>query len=82
MSKWLFWGAIALAAFWIWKIHEGKKKRQAEQSKPQAPGPGKSSAALILACAHCGLHLPKDDAIETNGQWFCSKQHAQAGPRE
>jgi uncharacterized protein len=81
MNKWLFWGVIALAAFIVWKIHAGKKKRQAEQAAAAPARPAKPATALILACAHCGVHLPKEEAQEKNGQWYCSTQHADVGPR-
>ncbi len=81
MNKWLFWGVIALVAFWVWKIHEGKKKRQApREDKPATTQ--EPTIALVLSCAHCGLHLPKDDALEKNGKWYCSRAHVSAGPRK
>jgi uncharacterized protein len=81
MNKWLFWGVLALVGFWVWKIHEGKKKRQAERRDDPATPPPETAVALVLSCAHCGLHIPKEEALEKNGEWFCSRQHALAGPR-
>lgn len=31
-----------------------------------------------VKCAHCGLHLPKDEAVVKNGIYFCSKAHLTA----
>ncbi|MBW9263497.1 MAG: hypothetical protein K1564_18180 [Candidatus Thiodiazotropha sp. (ex. Lucinisca nassula)] len=28
-----------------------------------------------VACAHCGLHLPKTEAVEKKGIYYCSKEH-------
>lgn len=54
------------------------------------PGPGgdrgrrrgADAAEPVVACAHCGLHLPRHDAIEdAAGRPFCSDAHRLAGPR-
>ncbi|MCG8487236.1 MAG: hypothetical protein MI756_07180 [Chromatiales bacterium] len=28
-----------------------------------------------VKCAHCGLHLPKTEAVVKKGVYFCSKEH-------
>ncbi len=30
----------------------------------------------LIACAKCGLHLPRQEAIERRGQFFCTTEHA------
>jgi uncharacterized protein len=29
----------------------------------------------MVACAQCRLYLPKSEALEQHGQFFCSSQH-------
>ena len=42
---------------------------------PAAPQP-------MLACAHCGMHLPQAEAqMDAAGRPFCSEAHRLAGPR-
>ena len=42
---------------------------------PDAPLP-------MLACAHCGMHLPQAEAqMDAAGRPFCSEAHRLAGPR-
>ena len=45
--------------------------------KPQEPA---SAAAPepMLSCAHCGLHLPRDEALPGRGGVFCGDAHRQA----
>ena len=31
----------------------------------------------MVTCVHCGLHLPRSEAIEHVGKSFCSSEHAQ-----
>lgn len=44
---------------------------------------GASSGANLQAmvqCAHCGVHLPRADAVEDRLGAFCSEAHRLAGP--
>lgn len=43
---------------------------------------GRRKAAPMLACAHCGVHLPREDAVlDAGGRAYCSQAHRLAGPR-
>jgi len=33
-------------------------------------------------CAHCGVHLPINDAVVERGIAYCSEAHRLAGPRD
>jgi len=53
---------------------------------PAPPGnPKKVDAATpqaMLACAHCGMHLPEAEALrDAAGRPFCTEAHRLAGPR-
>lgn len=50
---------------------------------PPAPGkPQSQPPAAMLSCAHCGLHLPRDEAIaDAAGRFYCGEAHRLAGPR-
>lgn len=51
-------------------------------AKPAKPGRSEPAPATMLACAHCGLHLPGDEAHrDAEGRAFCSDAHRLAGPR-
>lgn len=32
-------------------------------------------AALMVQCRHCGLHVPKNDSIVVNGEYYCCEDH-------
>ena len=32
----------------------------------------------MVRCVHCGVHLPKGESIQTNGQFFCCLEHRDA----
>ena len=37
--------------------------------------PRKPSIASMVACAHCGVHLPESEAIQKNGKHYCCEEH-------
>lgn len=64
----------------------GRSRRQDEVARRQAPKAGPKAPAgapaPMLACAHCGVHLPKADALfDAAGQPYCGEPHRLAGPR-
>ena len=34
----------------------------------------------LVACARCGLNLPRTEAREARGRLFCGEEHARLGP--
>lgn len=47
--------------------------------RKQAPQQDKAiSAEDMVRCAHCGVHLPKGESIQDNGQFFCGAEHRDA----
>ena len=67
----LFWVTIIFAAIWIWRrfISQPKRTRAAEDA-----------AAPMVRCAHCGVHIPKAQALSQDQQWYCSQAHLEQGP--
>ena len=68
----------------------GRRRKPSEDSKPEptpaAPGaetaPEKAAPQAMLACVHCGVHLPQAEAVQdAGGRPFCSEAHRLAGPR-
>ncbi|MGO4004573.1 MULTISPECIES: PP0621 family protein [Pseudomonas] len=73
MLRLLFWIALIAAAVWFWR----KFKRPANT---HSHTPGEQSAAPMVRCAHCGVHLPRDRALSLQQQWYCSQAHLEQGP--
>ena len=36
----------------------------------------------MVACAHCGVHLPRSEALALGQFSYCSAAHRDAGPRD
>ena len=38
-----------------------------------------SGAERMVACAHCGVHLPRSEALPVRGLHYCNAAHRDAG---
>ena len=59
-------------------LWSSQRRRQAPaaQRRPAAP----PSPQDMVACAHCGVHLPRPDALAAGALHYCSAEHREAGP--
>ena len=56
-----------------------KRARPPERRKDDAPPtPVSPKPSSIVSCAHCGLHLPQDEALPGRGGMFCGPAHRAA----
>jgi uncharacterized protein len=59
----------------LWLLRGGLRRRmrppRGEPASPQTPQP-------MLTCAHCGLHMPRDEALPGRGGVFCDAAHRAA----
>jgi uncharacterized protein len=76
--KFLLLLLVVAFAFWLLKT----KTRAAPPPGRKAPPPAPEPATAMLACVHCGLHLPQADTVQdAAGRVYCSEAHRLAGPR-
>jgi len=60
----------------LWLLRKSSTRRA-----PPPPPPPRDAAATpqpMLACAHCGVHLPRDEALPGRGGVFCGEAHRAA----
>lgn len=64
----------------IWLLY---RMFQRVMKKPAAPRrePPRGIARDMVKCAHCGIHIPADEALCEDEVCFCSSEHRDAGPR-
>jgi uncharacterized protein len=46
------------------------------------PRKGPARPQDLVACSHCGLHLPRDEAVWRNARAYCCSQHAKDAPAD
>ncbi len=54
------------------------EQRRVQRDEP--PERLRESGAMVR-CAHCGVHIPEDQAVHRGEDRYCSPQHAEAGRR-
>jgi uncharacterized protein len=66
----------------VWLLFGSARRRGlgAWRDRAAAPGPGPTAEDMV-ACAHCGVHLPASLALRADGRSYCSDAHREAGPR-
>ena len=74
MLRLLFWIALIATAYWLWRRFQQPSPRKETAAEPEA--------TPTVLCAHCGAHLPKDRALSTGEQWFCSPEHQRLGKHD
>ncbi len=73
--KYLVLLVVLVVAFGIWR------SRRAPDASDKKPSP--SPLALpqdMLACAHCGIHIPQAEALMLGNQAYCCAEHRRLGP--
>lgn len=96
MGKLLLWFLIVLAVLIVWRIANTRAARREAGRNGAAGASGASGAGrggakarpsgtrapaeAMVQCAHCGVHLPRSEALLVGGRIWCSQEHARLGP--
>lgn len=69
---------VLVVGFVLWLMFGRKPaRRPPPPARPQVSGP-----EGMVACRHCGVHLPFSEALPgPDGARYCSAAHRDAGPR-
>lgn len=67
--KYLFLILVVLLVIWALK-----RGRAANKSKPSEPAKSQAPSEMIT-CAHCGIHLPNEEAVSGQKGLYCSTEH-------
>ena len=68
--KFLFLVLVVLVV--VWAIKRGRAGTAAPKT-PEA-----STPTEMVACAHCGIHLPRAEAVSGHKGQYCSTEHRSA----
>jgi uncharacterized protein len=74
---------IALAvALLLWLLFGRSRRRNDTPPRHKPPGDAqRDSAEDMVSCAHCGVHLPRSEALAVRSLHYCSAAHRDAAPR-
>jgi len=86
VGKLIFWAVVIVAVLLVLRILALQQQKQAAEPRAE-PLPRRSKAPPVnqpesmVSCAHCGIHMPRSEALLINGQTWCSSEHAKLGQR-
>lgn len=76
MTRYLLLILFIVLVIWATRL----LRRRERSRRPQPRVDGRPHAAsdeeqVMLACAHCGLHLPRSEALPGRGGVYCCEAH-------
>lgn len=77
MGRILFFVLLALAAYVGW--HWMRRAAVRDQRDPGARSRPEATPQLMVSCAVCGLHLPRQEALTAGDRHYCCDEHRQRG---
>jgi uncharacterized protein len=67
---------IAAVVLLVWLVRSARRADKPAPPTPRDSGAERGAARdTMVACAHCGVHLPRGDALESGGLHFCGEPH-------
>ena len=83
MGKLLFWAFVIIGVLLLARIiAHNKAARATAQAAPRRPAASSSPGESMVRCEHCGIHLPRSEAVMIGGHTWCTQEHARLGPRK
>ncbi len=65
----------------LWLLR-GTTTRRGNGAGGNAKSPPPNAPQPVIACAYCGVHLPRDEALPGRGGVFCGDAHRTAFEKE
>jgi uncharacterized protein len=72
MGRLLFFVILGLVVYFAFRAWRSGRRSLPGTAKP---GPERSTAEPMVRCAHCGLNVPRSEALADADRWFCSDAH-------
>jgi uncharacterized protein len=73
LGKILFLIGLGLVIFLLLKSYKRSLNR------PESNMPAERGSEDMVKCAHCGVNVPRSEAIFTQGEFFCTAEHQRLG---
>lgn len=73
MGKLLVFIVLGVAVYLLFKNYQRKL------NQPDNPSPSERGPEDMVKCAHCGVNMPRSEAILSQGEFFCTPEHQRLG---
>jgi uncharacterized protein len=74
--KYLLVLAVVMVAIHIWRKNRREALEEEARARDTAARPVPAPVAMV-ACRHCGTHLPRAEAVEGSLGLYCGAEHRQ-----
>jgi uncharacterized protein len=74
MGKLVSWLVLGALVWLAWRLFVIVRRRGEARGTHSAPGQP-VEVEPIVRCDRCGIHVPRSEAIEADGRYYCSEQH-------
>ena len=84
MRNILLFVVFLLAVFYVRRaLQRGPRREETRDSTAEAGQNHAPSDEIeqMVACAHCGVHVPESEGVMGGGHFFCSEEHRRLGVR-
>jgi uncharacterized protein len=71
MGRILFFVVLGVGLYVAFRIWRGSRQRGATAPPEKAAAAGEA----MVRCDHCGLNVPKSEALAAGERWYCSENH-------
>lgn len=65
---------LVLVVIWV-GYYLWRKARIADMAEKDRPKRDTSKPVVMVACAHCGTHMPSSEALCAGADFYCSADH-------
>ncbi len=72
---------VVVVAWWLFGRAARLRERDAARRAPPGAPPAPGAVQDMVACAHCGVHLPRGEAVLDGERSYCGQPHRLLGPR-
>jgi uncharacterized protein len=73
MGRILFFVLLVLVIYLVWRSTQRRSSRRSQAVEPRTP-------QIMVSCATCGLHLPRQEALLLGDRFFCCEEHRRNPP--
>ena len=71
MGRILFFVVLGVGLYVAFRIWRGNQQR----GTTAAPRKAAAAGEAMVRCHHCGLNVPKSEALAAGDHWYCSEDH-------
>ena len=69
---------LSITALLAWAALSAVRRSLTRRRRGRNPPKRIRAAEPMVACAHCGVHVPRSEAVRKGDDYYCSEAHRRA----